>query len=1437
MSFLHQSTVIALNQLRYSLNIRNHRLLLSLIVCLAGSIALAVIILGPRIDANNLPSFSSKGDIVKNCASSPDFFMTNIPEIETKIQEDIKAANLSESSRFYPEIVPFGSDPLKFSNRSDMFKEKNSYTLIKVEKTNSGTNMLVQSHYNADDVNELLKNTFSSSFHHHYPQKYPMTFAAESLHQNHTIELYTFQPKGAGYILLRVHLYVFALSTFLYFLGDSFRFYFIEEEQKKIKIFLHLSGLGHVAYWFGNISAILFLVVPNILGLAFTLAFSNIALPFLPTTVLLFGTMIPVVMHQIAIHNAIGKHNLVFRVVSGLLVVIGPIVFSTIGTIPLFLVHILLIFLPMYRLSAGLCFLFHPYALQMMSRDLRYGYPSMYIILIYCAVDLVMICVYFITISFDFVTIRSGKAKVTHSNNEGIKNTNDILNISKVTKRFKNGTVALSKVSFTVKRNEILALLGHNGSGKSTLLNLIANVDRPTTSESSIQNFASDSTSFCSQHDALYDYETVRQHLDLFARLRGISNSSVRSAAIDKIVQELDMASIIDKPCGVLSGGEKRLVCVAIAFIGDPKLVILDEATSGMDPASREHLWGFLRRKQSTSTIMICTHFMDEADLLADRKVLLSYGSVRCVGTSEHFRNVFQCGYSVTVFGPHLDLTAIEGLLSHHHLPFTIAKTGYGLCEYIISSEYITPFIVDLEASRNELGVTEVVLRENGLESIFRKAEVTDIGSNQAMNQDKSLGDTLNKLNAASLNSTGFSSQCTKFLSMMRLHLTSFRDVWLRTLLEYTFMFGFVYLMVYNVPKWALSSKEQRDNGFDFRDKDIFEKVTFGHRFFIDCPSQLESLVPEYMVSKNPSIMGRITCTPGNQIEFISNAAIYAAPQYLSFIAVIMSGKVDNVTFTKADSEMTYSPYQDLKTLFTSFCIAVVMFVAMTRLIAMSVTDQTRIKFMSFTFGIHPVSFYLSVLVRNLIYLSVPLSAVYMACHVNESLEDISISIQILYFVMAALVFSTFPIMMSLFFVKTSTPIMIHNLVFVVLYVLLYLHPMFGESFIKVFPWFTLLNPVLASMYYFHMKLMMRSVKLEFSIQNMGIIAAFSIAVVIIFEMRHILFYWPSVPKMDVETTPRKDGLNVSQLVDRRHVLKHLQMDVPKEEIYCFLGVNGAGKTTTLRLIMSQAFPRSGRITVFGIDAHKQRFDALAQLGYCPQFDDILTPSMSGRQHIHIFLGLLGVQDTKPKDLIVDKLASSLVFTTHVDKPVSELSGGTKRKITLAISMIAPSRLLILDEPTTGVDAAARDSMWHVMRSIKSQKAILVTTHYLREAELADRMGILAGGRIVFEGNEFQLCSQVLRNSYHLRAIMSTHMALRFTDLVQQHLNGKFTCETVLSNSKVRLMFEVGSENLSLANALQLLDAEKESGRIESYSLSKEPFTWDDIHAISESSK
>jgi lipooligosaccharide transport system ATP-binding protein len=201
----------------------------------------------------------------------------------------------------------------------------------------------------------------------------------------------------------------------------------------------------------------------------------------------------------------------------------------------------------------------------------------------------------------------------------------------------------------------------------------------------------------------------------------------------------------------------------------------------------------------------------------------------------------------------------------------------------------------------------------------------------------------------------------------------------------------------------------------------------------------------------------------------------------------------------------------------------------------------------------------------------------------------------------------------------------------------------------------------------------------------------------------------------------------------------HLDLDLPEGTCVGLLGPNGAGKSTTMKMLTAQAIPDEGEIGVLGFDVPKDSKQARALCGVVPQLDN-LDVELTARQNIAVFARLYRVARSERR-AAVDRVLEIANLTERADTPVDKLSGGMRRRLLIARALVHRPRLLLLDEPTVGLDPQIRQELWALIDALRSEgTSILMSTHYIEEAErLADTVSIMDKGRVVALGRPAEL--------------------------------------------------------------------------------------------------
>lgn len=203
---------------------------------------------------------------------------------------------------------------------------------------------------------------------------------------------------------------------------------------------------------------------------------------------------------------------------------------------------------------------------------------------------------------------------------------------------------------------------------------------------------------------------------------------------------------------------------------------------------------------------------------------------------------------------------------------------------------------------------------------------------------------------------------------------------------------------------------------------------------------------------------------------------------------------------------------------------------------------------------------------------------------------------------------------------------------------------------------------------------------------------------------------------------------NLTKKYRDKEVLKRVNLRIEEGEFYSLMGPNGSGKTTLVSIIASVKLPNSGKIEIYG----KKPWEAKKLISYVPQ-ENFSSKLLTGRENLFYFAGLLGYSGNKAEKL-VSEILDKIGLREDADKAVAYYSGGMRKKLEVATALFPEIKILILDEPTTGLDPSARRKFFGLIKEMKNEKTtILLITHIGTDAELATRVGLMDNGQIIAE--------------------------------------------------------------------------------------------------------
>lgn len=209
--------------------------------------------------------------------------------------------------------------------------------------------------------------------------------------------------------------------------------------------------------------------------------------------------------------------------------------------------------------------------------------------------------------------------------------------------------------------------------------------------------------------------------------------------------------------------------------------------------------------------------------------------------------------------------------------------------------------------------------------------------------------------------------------------------------------------------------------------------------------------------------------------------------------------------------------------------------------------------------------------------------------------------------------------------------------------------------------------------------------------------------------------------------------------------VNEVDLEIEQGELFSLLGTNGAGKTTMIKMLSGLILPTSGEIKINGMNMKEDVYKIKSILNVSPQ-ETAVAPNLTVKENLYFMAGVYQIEN---KDEKINELISQFNLEEVLNKKAKTLSGGWQRRLSIAISLINDPLILFLDEPTLGLDVIARKELWKVINGLKGKITIILTTHYMEEAEsLSSRIGIMANGFLVDVGTSSELIKKTNANNF-----------------------------------------------------------------------------------------
>uniref|UniRef100_A0A4W2CGI7 ABC transporter domain-containing protein n=1 Tax=Bos indicus x Bos taurus TaxID=30522 RepID=A0A4W2CGI7_BOBOX len=941
-------------------------------------------------------------------------------------------------------------------------------------------------------------------------------------------------------------------------------------------------------------------------------------------------------------------------------------------------------------------------------------------------------------------------------------------------------------LSFDIYEGQITAVLGHSGAGKSALLRILSGSSVPTAGSVTIYNKNLSEmqdleeirkiTGVCPQFNVQFDTLTVKENLRLFAKIKGIQPKDVQ-----RVLLELDIQNIQDNLATLLSEGQKRKLTIGIALLGDPQVLLLDEPTAGLDPFSRHRIWNFLRERKADRVILLSTNLMDEADMLADRKVILSKGRLKCAGSSVFLKRRWGLGYHLSLYrNETCDPEKITSLINHHIPDAKLKTESKEKLVYTLPAERTNKF-PDLFSDLDEdcsLGVLSYEVSTSTLNEVFTKLE-----GNSMAEQGTSIrmrhGRPISKWSCVSL----VSRVSCVWLSPRTRHIPD---------LTVLFGKGLFPLIVESIFYAMLN--ETAD--LEFKPELYFlspGQLPQGPRTSLLIINNTESNIEDFIQSlkhqniilevddfenrngtEDPSYNGAIIVS-GKRKDYgfsvvCNTKQLHCFPVLMSVVSNVllrMFNQTQRIRTERSSYPLVSAGFARLP----SWAVDLSPYIAMN-----SVSDyKKRTKSQLWISGLFPSAYWCGQALVDVSLYSLMLLAMYLIFYLANR-EHIYLTSRIVFVVLtlgyAASLVSLMYVVAFIFrkrrknsglwsfcfyVVSIYTNSSFSNFQCNIKHSCVCLEPDVGcttgrktgggfpelDCYYRTDLYECFMTPYFQALLFMFVlrcleakcgkKIMQKDPVFRISPQSRDARSNAEEPIGEDEDVQAERIRTATALNTSIEEKPviiasclhKEYAGQKKRCFSRRRkktAVRNVSFCVKKGEILGLLGPNGAGKSSSVRMISGMMTPTAGEV---------QGDISIRFLGYCPQ-ENVLWPSLTTREHLEVFAAVKGLRRADAH-MAISRLVDAFRLHEQLDVPVQKLSGGAARKLCFVLSLLGDPPILLLDEPSTGLDPAEQKQLWQtVQRAVRNTaRGALLTTHSMAEAEaVCDRVAIMVSGRL-----------------------------------------------------------------------------------------------------------
>ncbi|XP_077184470.1 ATP-binding cassette sub-family A member 10-like isoform X2 [Paroedura picta] len=1116
-----------------------------------------------------------------------------------------------------------------------------------------------------------------------------------------------------------------------------------------------------------------------------------------------------------------------------------------------------------------------------------------------------------------------------------------INNIKKTYQVKSKKTEALRGLSLNIYEGQITAILGHSGAGKTTLLNILSGLFNPSAGSATIYKYNVTKredmeeirkiSSLCPQFNVQFESLTVKENLTTFAKLKGVPSNDIQNE-VQKLLTLLDMNAIQDSRANCLSGGQKRKLSLGITLLGEPKVLLLDEPTTGLDPYSRQLVWALLNERKEGRIILFTTQFMDEADILADRKAFISRGRLKCIGSSLFLKKKWGIGYHLRMqVNEFCDPEKVMSLVKQNIPAAKLSGQRENELSYTLPLDNVDKFpdlFCDMD-HKTDLGIVNYGVTMTTLEDVFLKLEDNEtleedygVIHREQVEDERYNADEMEQ-NLLLLSDTGKSTvsgtelwrqQVCAITRMHYLQLKRESKFW-RTLL---LLFGIILIPFFiQIIGFTLSKDLHNielcsslyfepgtkfDTGFsgllilndtgasidDFiyavRGQNIFAETATNsnvsdqlihngaikvakenekYRFTLMCHMEVKNCFPVLVNIISNAFLKMFNSTSHihiwNHIFYYAGFTdlwMYFARQNFMGIIVLFPTFAPHFAMNSVrDYKLKIHSQLRVSGLFPSayWCGQalvdfplhwIILLLAFgTQWIHVVVSDSVFKTSVIFCFVVFLLSYGMSVVL--LLYI---VAFIFRKGHFTSSFWSFTLIMMIAISTITSMIFyeNIFRFEVAIFFIPLY-PALIFTITFLTLmeipaeYMDPYIYTLHREIFISSFA------PLFQSIVFIFLLCYLEK---KYGNQVIRRDPVFRIS-----PQRKTVHKNPEEPNEDDDGDVQDERARVQNALSsedqeekpviivhnlrkeyrskkacacckknkekKKVAVKNVSFCVKKGEVWGLLGPNGAGKSTTISMIIEDTELTAGQVLIkkaSAVSSHGTVENMTGFLGYCPQ-ENALWSNLTMREHLEVYAAVKGI---KKDDALVaiHRLVQALELQEHLKKASKTLPTGLNRKLCFALSVLGNPTVMLLDEPTSGMDPKGKHQVWKVINALLKGKdqGVILTTHNMEEAEaMCDRVAIMVSGLLRCLGSNQYLKSKFGKN-YLLQIKVK---GVEHGELVNTEILKIFPHAARQERISTLLAYKIPMEDaLPLSKAFFMLEKAKKTFSLEEYSFS-----------------